>query len=904
MRNFMCYREQALDFTGIHLACLTGDNGHGKSAILDALTWSLWGRSRVGARRDDELIHLGEKEMEVEFEFLLSDDGAARSSDLCYRVLRKRSARRRGQSGLELHGWDPEEERFRSLTETSITRTQRKINELLRMDYDTFINSAFLLQGRADEFTVKRPAERKRVLSDILGLEIYDRYEALAKEAAQDRRAEADRCRATIEQIEIELSREGEYRAAVEAAESELSRVAEERTAAQATHDQARSELRDAQEAERQLAEVEKRLDADLREVQRLSDEITRHQHRLGELERALTQEAEIEAAYAAYQQAQAENEALNNKLAALVSLNQRYSEIETVIAAARHELDVEQRGAAERVRGLQETTVRAADQEQERREVQANLARLEEREAERERALIEVQELTATGATLQADNKRAEADAAQIKEKIDLLGAAGEEALCPLCGQALADDDCARLLGQFQDDLETERTAYARRMEQMRENHERVKALRVLQTEIGRELRARTGWQRKEAALAHVLREAEEAQQDMPAAQEAVDEIQRRLDANEYAPEAHRDRAEVEQQLAELGYDADAHREVQARLEAGKESESRLRTLREARLGLETVRLAMSQLEQSRAQAETRTQADKVQVEALRQVSGRLPALRQQTMEALRTLEGAHDREQQANMRLGAAHNKLDYCEDLRGQRVKREEEERALREEQGVYQELQRAFGKNGVQAMLIEQAIPEIEEEANRLLARMTRGAMQVRFETQRGTRSGSTVETLDIHISDALGTRAYETYSGGERYRINFGIRIALSKLLARRAGAQLRMLVIDEGFGTQDAEGRDGLIDALNAVRDDFSCILAITHIEELKNAFNVRIEVEKTAEGSQDMCQPTLTHHYERDAIGQAPLFIHTRTVQGNRSLQQRRVDGDDLEIPRATHLA
>ena len=101
MRNFMCYREQALDFTGIHLACLTGNNGHGKSAILDALTWALWGHSRVGARRDDELIHLGEKEMEVEFEFLLGAD--AGGDGLRYRVLRKRSARRRGQSGLELH---------------------------------------------------------------------------------------------------------------------------------------------------------------------------------------------------------------------------------------------------------------------------------------------------------------------------------------------------------------------------------------------------------------------------------------------------------------------------------------------------------------------------------------------------------------------------------------------------------------------------------------------------------------------------------------------------------------------------------------------------------------------------------------------------------------------------------
>ena len=64
----MCYREeQTLDFSGIHLACLTGDNGHGKSALLDAMTWALWGRA--WGRRDDELIALGESEMWVEFEF-------------------------------------------------------------------------------------------------------------------------------------------------------------------------------------------------------------------------------------------------------------------------------------------------------------------------------------------------------------------------------------------------------------------------------------------------------------------------------------------------------------------------------------------------------------------------------------------------------------------------------------------------------------------------------------------------------------------------------------------------------------------------------------------------------------------------------------------------------------------
>jgi len=366
----------------------------------------------------------------------------------------------------------------------------------------------------------------------------------------------------------------------------------------------------------------------------------------------------------------------------------------------------------------------------------------------------------------------------------------------------------------------------------------------------IERRLAERSGWQRKEAALAHVIEEAQQAAQELPAARGQHQAIEARLANQDYAPELHAALAEAEQQLRQLGYDTDAHRRIQTELGRLRPYEADMQTLREARSSLDTVQLAISQLEASQAQVDGRLEADRAAAKELAQTVGQIPDLRRQAFEAHQVLETAHDREQEASLRLGAARNKVEYCADLKRQRVTRIEEEQQLRAEQAIYQELQAAFSRNGVQAMLIESAIPEIEEEANRLLARMTEGRMQVRFETQRDTKQGATVETLDIHITDELGTRSYETYSGGERYRIDFAIRIALSKLLAHRAGAQLQMLVIDEGFGTQDAAGRDGLIDALNAIRDDFACILAITHIQELREAFNIRIEVEKTPQGS------------------------------------------------------
>ncbi|NJL92613.1 MAG: hypothetical protein HC915_02240 [Anaerolineae bacterium] len=169
----------------------------------------------------------------------------------------------------------------------------------------------------------------------------------------------------------------------------------------------------------------------------------------------------------------------------------------------------------------------------------------------------------------------------------------------------------------------------------------------------------------------------------------------------------------------------------------------------------------------------------------------------------------------------------------------------------QQQIYEQLKAAFGHKGIPAMIIEAVIPELEEAANRLLTRMTNNRMHVRFDTQRERRSGEgLIETLDILIADELGTRDYSLFSGGEAFRINFAIRIALSQLLARRAGAQLRTLFIDEGFGTQDAQGRERLVEVITAVQDDFDLILVITHIEELIDAFPVRIQVTKTATGS------------------------------------------------------
>ncbi len=198
----------------------------------------------------------------------------------------------------------------------------------------------------------------------------------------------------------------------------------------------------------------------------------------------------------------------------------------------------------------------------------------------------------------------------------------------------------------------------------------------------------------------------------------------------------------------------------------------------------------------------------------------------------------------------MGGAKAKLERLAELEIRNKEKESQRSEAAKQEKIFKDLAQAFGKKGIQAMLIEMAIPEIETEANKLLARMTDNRMHVKMETQRETKKGDVMETLDINISDELGTRNYEMFSGGEAFRIDFAIRIALSKLLARRAGAPLPTLIIDEGFGTQDSTGIEKIKEAITSIQDDFEKILVITHIADFKDAFPMRIEVVKTPEGS------------------------------------------------------
>lgn len=330
-----------------------------------------------------------------------------------------------------------------------------------------------------------------------------------------------------------------------------------------------------------------------------------------------------------------------------------------------------------------------------------------------------------------------------------------------------------------------------------------------------------------------------------------ALESTTNQLATADFAQEERARLAELQQTIDGLAYDKAAHSAAQELRAALATAPARNQALAEARAALKPLAEALAESHQQLAQRQTRLQGLQEQNAA---VVAALESLQASAVDPA-PLEDqvARLREEMSivSQRVGAAKQNVAVLTDRARQKETLMEGQRKLDLTIQRLKLLEEACGRKGVQALLIEHALPEIEERANELLDRLSGGAMRVTFETQRELKSGDLAETLEIHISDTAGERPYENFSGGEQFRINFAVRLALSQALANRAGAPLRTLVIDEGFGSQDPEGKQRLVEAINAVQKDFACILVITHVEELRDAFPARIEVSKTSTGSQ-----------------------------------------------------
>jgi exonuclease SbcC len=856
--GFLSYREPVeIDFTAFDLACIAGPNGAGKSSLLDAITWALFGQAR---KRDDSVINARASAAEVGLIFAYEGNlyQVQRTKPRDKTMLLEFQILQGGeQPSDDRKNTSPEDRlstgKWKPLSERTLRETEARIQQTLRMDYETFTNASFFLQGKADQFTQQRPGDRKRILTSILGLEMWERYKDRAAERRKGVEAEIRQLEGRLQEINAELGEEEARKKRMGELEGDLERLGQQRLAQEVAVQNARQVAAALKEQEKLVETLARQVDATGRRLQEMKNRLGARQQEKDSLAALLARAQEIEAAYAAWQAARAELERME-KVAGQFRVQEKEREgPRSEIQAARARLEQEQHTLLSRQAEIEANQTEAqslrTQADAERTEIAVAEARLERRV----RLDASLQEARQRQAEARAENPRLKAEMDELKERIDQLKVT-EGAECPLCGQPLSPYDRAALVERLQAEGN-----------EMGDRYRANQALLQQSDELVRDLEAQiTGLAQAEADLrAHGQLLAQlnsrldllETAQATWSSREAprLVELSLTLENETYAAEARAQLEMIDAALKAIGYDAAAHDAARQSEETGRASEGELRSLESARSTLapleREIAETQAQISEQEADLERQQQEHQTTLAALAESQAQAPNL----YEIERLLYAIQEQENRLRMEVGAARQKVRILDELRTRRMALEAQREQLALQVRQYKQLERAFGKDGVPALLIEQALPEIESKANDTLDRLSGGNMSVRFVTQAAYKDRNRDdlrETLDIQISDSSGTRDYEMFSGGEAFRVNFAIRLALSEVLAQRAGARLQTLVIDEGFGSQDLQGRQRLVEAINLVRADFAKILVITHIDELKDAFPNRIEVEKTDLGS------------------------------------------------------
>ncbi len=835
-----------MDFSSFDLACISGINGAGKSSLLDAITWSLFGQAR---KRDESLINNHPEVKAAEVVFTFGYEGNV------YRV--QRTLLRGKGTQLEFQIQQPafveNVAEWRPLTEHTVRDTQNRIEAVLRLDYETFVNAAFFLQGRADQFTQQSSSRRKEILSNILGLEAWETYKERAAEHRKASENNLEAVRSRLQEIDTELDEEPARSQRLKDLGAELGRL----TAVRKTQESVLDNIRKVAASLEQQRKFVETINATL---QRSQANLSLLQTRLAEkhAERLthanlIARSAEIESVYTAWQTSRTDLEHWEGIAVQFRTYESRrlpfFDEINTEKAKLEQEketlegqaIDIQHQSS---IIGELKTKFESAEKE------------LEEAEAlVKQHAKIDAQ-VQSTGekqAALRVENINLKAEMEELKVRIDKLDAA-DGALCPLCGQPLSPEHRKGTLKQLKTDGRQKGDAWRANKAALEDITLKVKNLESRLSALSSAENDRLVCGVIVSQLAERLEIMERVSSDWgKTGAKRLVKVMNLLEAEDFAPATRKKLAQVDRELSALGYDAATHDAVRKTEVLARSAENEYRMLESARSALKPLDSEIANLKSQigKLQAETSSQQAEHDnsTAALAAAESQVPDLDSAELE----LFALQERENQLNQEVGAARQKVMVLDDLRKRRKQLEIEKGDLGLQIGWYKALERAFGKDGVPALLIEQALPEIESKANELLDRLSDGTMSVRFVTQaeyKDKNRADLKETLDIQISDGAGVRDYEMYSGGEAFRVNFAIRLALSEVLARRKGARLQTLIIDEGFGSQDTQGRHRLIESINAVKSDFARILVITHLEDLKDAFPTRIEVEKTERGS------------------------------------------------------
>ena len=408
LSGFLSYQQPVeLDFSTFDIACISGSNGAGKSSLLDGITWVLFGKAR---HRDDNLLinsHCNTAEVTLDFQY----EGSL------YRIIRSKT--RDKPVRLEFQVFDKS---WKTLTESTLRETEASLIRTLRMDYDTFINASFFLQGKADQFSQQKPGDRKKILGNILGLEVWETYRESAADMRRQRENELAGVDRTIAEIDAELGEEGERTRRLKEIEESLAQAGALRKSKEKLVETIRKQFQAVQEQQRvtgllgdQFRQAENRL-------KQVQSQLTTRLSEKNEYEQKIAAAPEIENAYHSWL-------TMRSDLEKWEKLAESFRQVDAKRQAPRIAIEKERSRLEQEAATLKQRQTQVIELQKQLPSIQAALDKLEhEIQAVKERisskgSLEEnIRRLQDERAGLAAENKNLNSEMKVLKERLDRL--------------------------------------------------------------------------------------------------------------------------------------------------------------------------------------------------------------------------------------------------------------------------------------------------------------------------------------------------------------------------------------------------------------------------------------------------------------------------------------------------
>jgi exonuclease SbcC len=791
LHNYRKFRHAALEL-GEGVTGILGQNGVGKSTLVEALAWALFGNEASIVRTTKEGVRSAgagpQEECSVTLEFDLEGDR--------YRLTRS------------LKGKDSRSDATLLVNDMLVARTDKGVTEAMEkrlgMDHKSFFVSVFARQKELNALSNLRPAQRRELILRMLGVGAID---TVLAEISSDLRS----CRDGLEALTTALTTiDGKDRSAV--VKQQLTNLAEGRKDLVAGSEALRSQMEPIKEgvgkARGRMEEAESRakahsslttraatteaemrsrrarllkVDADLNDLEGRRGDIPVLEERVAKIPALREERERLEGQRLRRQE-------MESLVVSIQQRSERLGEIETEMGSVRKELE-----------GLGDPDPVIASLEE---AIRSNSTTVEEQRVRLSQDL--------------SDRKRYEDEAKMRSSKRDEIVALGPESECPTCERKL-DAHYDMLLEKMDTevaDLHARADLAKGRADEAARDLDRLTKGRVgLETRHKDALRKRDETMRLRARLealtanlAKVRAEADLLEKRRAAMGDVTFDQERFLAVKEGLEDMQRNAMALTKLRTELARTDALGRERQqlvSDMEKGAIEEGRItEELANLSFRAEEVKEAREQYVQWRDRMES-AQRRLAEIDA-----------------AIARTDGEER----------AAKARLEELEET----VRQTAERRERLTELNVLADAMRDFRAN-----IITRVVPSISQISSEFFVDLTDGKYG-------GMRLD---DEYELHIMDEGQEYPLDRFSGGEVDLASLSLRLAISKMIGERSGHHVNLLVLDEIFGSQDQNRKRNVLEMLSSLQRQFGQIMVITHIEDIKDALGNSVTVQEDEDG-------------------------------------------------------